>query len=193
MSSTSMMEVKPIWERITTGDNPETDNAWAAFEVYRDMPLVGKRTERRSYGNLAVKIEHRSETTIQGWARKYQWRNRVKAYDAHRGRAMTQMRSIGIEEYRTQVVEELTQQVFTIKDVANKVLMELHRRAEEDLQNLETKELNDIVKGLKGASEVVKQADDLARRAASMPTQYTSAQGDDAEPDVIEYYIGSED
>lgn len=189
MSSTSMMETLPIWERLPD----ETDFAWAAFETYRDMPLVGKRYERRSYGNLAMKIDHKSETTIQGWARKYRWRDRVKAYDATRSRAMTEMRSVGIQEYKVQVVEELTQQVFTIKDIANRVLMELQRRAEDNLETLETKELNDIIKGLKGAQEVVKGADDLARRAANMPTTFTSEQGAEAEPDVIEFYIGSED
>ncbi len=189
MSSTSMMETTPIWERLPD----ETDFAWAAFETYRDMPLVGKRYERRSYGNLAVKIEHKSETTIQGWARKYKWRDRVRAYDASRSRAMTEMRSVGLQEYKVQVVEELTQQVFTIKDIANRVLLELQRRTEDNLDKMDVKELNDVIKGLKSAQEVVKGADDLARRAASMPTTFTSEMGNDAEPDVIEFYIGSED
>lgn len=189
MSNTSMVEATPIWERL----NDETDNAWAAFQVYMDMPLVGKRHERRSYGNLAAKIEHRSETTIQGWARKYRWRDRVKAYDRYRGKAQAEIRAVGIEEYKAQVVEELTQQVYGIKDIANKVLQELHRRAEEDLQELETKELIDIVKGLKGATEVVKQADDLARRAASMPTTYTSDQGVEVEPETLEFFVGFDD
>ncbi len=189
MSSTSMMEAPPIWERLPD----ETDFAWAAFEQYRDMPLVGGRYDRRSYGNLAMKIQHKSETTIQGWARKYQWRNRVKAFDAHQGRARTEMRIVGIDAYRTQVVEELTQQVFIIKDTANRVLMELSRRAEDSMESLATKDLIEIVRGLKGATEVVKEADNLARRAAAMPTTFTTAVGEDAEPDIIEFSVGPDD
>lgn len=59
------------WERLTT----ETDNAWAAFQVYRDMPPA-----ERAIKPIAKAISLRPETVAK-YFKKHMWAERVAAYD----------------------------------------------------------------------------------------------------------------
>lgn len=53
----------------------ETDPAFAAFVVHRDMGLLRSNSK-------TAKAVHKSKRLIDGWSSKYSWRIRVNAWDA---------------------------------------------------------------------------------------------------------------
>lgn len=63
----------PNWERLPG----ETDKAYAAFRMYRDMhPTV------RSIAEVARQRHESGNSTTYGWSEKYGWAERARAYDA---------------------------------------------------------------------------------------------------------------
>lgn len=183
--NSSMLASKPPWER----QDEDTNYSWAAFQIYRDMPPIGDKKKRRSYGNLARLIGHKSETTIQGWARDGHWRKRVLAYDEFMGSGKVAVKAMVLEEYKQKITEELTDQVRVIKDTANTVLAEVQRRVATGLTEMSAKELQDVIRVLKGSTEVVRVADDLARRSAGMSTAYKSEHTEEVAPEQTEYMV----
>lgn len=183
--NSSMTESKAPWER----QEVDTNYSWAAFQIYRDMPPIGDKKKRRSYGNLARQIGHKSETTIQGWARDGQWRKRVLAYDEFMGSGKVAVKALVLEDYKQKLTEELTDQVRVIKDTANTVLAEVQRRVATGLTEMTAKELQDVIRVLKGSTEVVRVADDLARRSAGMSTAYKSEHTEEVAPETTEYFV----
>lgn len=73
-----------MWERLPT----ETDLAWSAFVVYRDMGP--KRNLTKTAGELGKHVQ-----SVSLWNMKHRWAERARAYDA----------SIG-EEVRQQLIAE---------------------------------------------------------------------------------------
>lgn len=71
------MHPRDPWERI----DGETDKAWAAFRAYRDAGPLRRRiaVARKFYDRPDLKA---TPATWSGWARKYDWRGRIEAYDA---------------------------------------------------------------------------------------------------------------
>jgi hypothetical protein len=178
---TDILSTASVWDRITDGPDQETEKSWAAFQQYRDMPIHGKKTQRRSYGNLALLLDHNSTTTIEGWARRYHWRERVQAYDAHMGRKLIVVREMGLEKYKEAIIGELTQELALATMVINRSLQDMIDSEEA----VEPKALNQLLLA-------IEKKDNLARRAVGMPTTYTSEPGQDIEQEDTVYYAGGE-
>lgn len=73
-------EVPLPWER----QPEESDEAWAAFVVYRDMLMIehdGNIIGRRSQREVARRVG-KSATLMDRWGKRHAWRVRVEAYDA---------------------------------------------------------------------------------------------------------------
>jgi hypothetical protein len=66
-------EAPSEWER----QPGETDAAWRAFGVYRDLGLT------RSLEKLCRALGHRSNTTVKNWCRRHRWVDRCRAFDDH--------------------------------------------------------------------------------------------------------------
>jgi hypothetical protein len=180
---TDMLNTASLWDRITDGPEQETDKAWNAFQIYRDMPLHGKADQKRSYGNLAALMEYQSTTTIEGWARKYRWQERVRAYDAHKGRQLMVVREMGFEEYKDTIVAGLTVQIAGVQQIINQTIETMLQTQEKE--GVDPKAINQLLLA-------IEKADNLARRAVGMPTTYTSEAGRDVLPEETTYYAGGE-
>jgi len=74
-----MSDDRKPWERRQN----ETDRAWAAFQIYRDLP-----PSERSYG-AAFRKTYRKPAHYQApqwyrqWAKQHDWRGRVENWDRH--------------------------------------------------------------------------------------------------------------
>lgn len=59
------------WDRLSK----EPDRAWEAFQVYLDLgPARGQRATQRAMGSKVV-------TSINQWAKRYDWETRAGAFD----------------------------------------------------------------------------------------------------------------
>jgi hypothetical protein len=74
----SFMKLEP-WER----QPGESDPAWAAFLVYRDLPASARSIAR------VVSDTGKSRSLIAGWSSKWDWPARAKEYDRHKDRQTT--------------------------------------------------------------------------------------------------------
>lgn len=79
------------WEMLPN----ETDNAFEAFRIYRDL---GARRSIRETGKTLGK----NLTTLGEWSVKYDWPNRARAYDRWMDQQATRAWA---DEYRTMVEE----------------------------------------------------------------------------------------
>lgn len=106
-------EERQPWERQAK----ETDAAWRAFQVYRDLPHLPpeERPESRSQRAVSTRLyPGRSPgkgvvKELGGWSAKWRWVERVNAYDTHLDRqaqealiaALKRDTEINIAAYRT--------------------------------------------------------------------------------------------
>lgn len=75
------------WER----NDKETDPAWEAFQIYRDMET------KRTLGKVARQLG-KSAKLIEKWSRTHNWRERCKAWDRHEDDIRRAKREKEIEE-----------------------------------------------------------------------------------------------
>lgn len=68
----SKNEVTRMWDRLPK----ETDKAWEAFQIYRDM---GPKRSQRAVGRVLSK----SSSLMKRWSQKYNWPDRAHAFDAY--------------------------------------------------------------------------------------------------------------
>jgi hypothetical protein len=76
------MKLEP-WERQPA----ESDPAWAAFLVYRDLPPSERSISR------VVSDTGKARSLIAGWCSKWNWKDRAAQYDRHKDR-QTSLREI---------------------------------------------------------------------------------------------------
>lgn len=60
----------------------ETDKAFEAFRIYRDMPWREKDPKMRQIKHVAAELK-KSVQLIHRWAQKYDWHERAAAFDVH--------------------------------------------------------------------------------------------------------------
>jgi hypothetical protein len=84
----------PVWER----QKKETDVAWQAFTIYRDMELPRRLRE------VADEVG-KSYALIRRWASHWQWRMRIAAYDGHRDEEARLKR---VQDAKEAIGEQLT-------------------------------------------------------------------------------------
>jgi len=131
------------WERQAG----ETYKAYAAFLVYRDLPL-----DVRSIALTADKLG-KSKQGIQIWSSKYKWRDRVLAYDAYLSGISMLDRQKRLEDMNKRHVQEA--QAFQIKA----------------MQALKALDINDM--SPKDVLAWTQVAIDIERRALDVPTEVT--------------------
>jgi len=100
------------WER----QPDETDRAWAAFRVYRDLPPA-----ERSYGAAFRKTyqkpaNYQAPQWYRQWANRHGWRDRVEAWDRHLddvGRAVTERERVEWRGHRRKLLQGFLSNVAT--------------------------------------------------------------------------------
>lgn len=173
------MPPSAIWERLSH----ETDKAWAAFQVYRDLPLLGEKAERRTLANVTRKLGHNRKNQVEKWSSGYQWVDRSRAYDAHLGRIALTVREVGLKEYQQTVIHSLNLQLVVANEILDRSLAEM----KDQMDAGKTPDPLDV-KRLIGA---IHEKDDLARRAANMPTGFFREEVSAYEEDIL-YIIGGD-
>jgi hypothetical protein len=157
----------PMWEQ----QPGETDTAYAAFKIYRDLPAIGEN--KRSMANVQSIVKHKTVRTIADWSSKYSWVERVRVYDATRDNSMMTVREASLEAFQQQVAESLSSQMAVIDQIFNRQLLAVREMSEAG-EHLKATELNALMNALT-------KKDDLLRRLANMPTDFISVKVDDAE------------
>jgi hypothetical protein len=82
-----------IWER----QDSDTDRAWEAFEIYRQMGT------HRSYQKVAAQLG-KSRILIERWARRDNWQMRVLAWDRYESRVVNERVMLGTASMRERQV-----------------------------------------------------------------------------------------
>lgn len=159
----------------------ETDKAWLAFEVYRNLPPFGEVDERRSLVNAARILGYKDDQMVTRWSGKYSWVDRVRAYDASLGATAMELREVGIQEYHREVFRSLTSQLAVADQLIDQTLAKLMKRAEDD-GHIPAVELQRLIRA-------IREKDDLARRAGGLPVEFKREKAPEYE-DVEHYIIG---
>lgn len=164
-----------IWERRPD----ETDKSWAAFQVYRDMPILGPRDERRSHANLAVKLGYDTLRSLEDWSKKYDWVARCRAYDAYKGHNLLTVRETELADYQRAVVAQLTTNLAAMQPIVQQMIGRLN----EALASGRQVSALELVR----VAHALRLMDDLARRAGGMPTNFTTetVKAEDGEEQVF--------
>lgn len=172
----SIAQIKP-WE-LQPGETPK---AFAAFQTYLKMPLVGAPEEKRTLANLARKLGLSATSGVEGWSSKYNWQERTIAYDAYMASAAITVRESALREFQQAVITSMGAQLAVLNQILDTQLANTREAQERDgVSNNDLKKLVDSLA----------KKDDLARRMAGLPTQYRSEQADEPDEDDIIYVIG---
>lgn len=126
---------RAFWERLKF----ETNNAYEAFKIYRDLPL-----SKRKQTEVARRLG-KSPATVHKWAKKYLWTARVEAKDA--------------EEERREALEVSEDRRRMYKRHAN-VSRLFQNKVLERLQNLNPAELtpNQLAQWFEVSAKIERQA-----------------------------------
>ncbi len=172
------------WERLW--DLGETDKAWAAFEIYKGLPLHHKDpTKRRTLANTAKIIGHRSTTSVEDWSSKYNWVARARAFDTHLSKLSLTVREKNLADYQQHVyVTEGTEISLLERTLHTKIKQTLDQIETPDIVQVDEKtgeyievEPIDLLR-LVNATEKLQG---MRRRLGQLPTNYKT---DTAEPEA---------
>lgn len=144
------MADNPIWKRLPS----DTDKSFEAFALYRDMGA------NRSLKAVAEKLG-KSDTIIGRWSTNNDWVNRVAAFDA------------SLDEKN---LDENAERQKLIKDTAYSDYVFLRKSIENFKQNFEAVRFVGInAYEVGNLVELMKKADDYARRAVGLPDKITES------------------
>ena len=168
-----------IWERLPG----ETDKAWAAFQVYRDLPLFGEKSTRRTLVNAARILDYSDDQQLAKWSSKNSWVDRTRGYDAHLGHNALTIREAALSEYQQAVVASLGMQLIMADEIINRSLAAMKRELDEGTvpSTLDVKRI----------MSSIREKDDLARRAGKMPVSFRRSDAEEDDEDMV-YVIGGE-
>lgn len=131
-----------VWERLPA----ETDKAWLAFQLYRDLPLEVrslKRAAQMYYERLNLPWDDDSDAKhITTWARTHNWQYRVRAWDAY----VDQQARTAYVQKRVEAAErqaELGRSLTDIGQIGFESKLERHND-EEDTYNLGYEKIRDL-------------------------------------------------
>jgi hypothetical protein len=144
----AMTNDKPIWKRLPS----DTDKSFEAFALYRDMGAS------RSLKVVAEKLQ-KSEGLIGRWSRTRDWSNRVAAYDAS-----LDEKALDANAEKQRVIRE---NAYADYEFLRKAI-DKTKKAYLDVEfaKVPTYEISNLV-------ELMKKADDYARRAVGLPDKIT--------------------
>lgn len=175
-----------MWERLPN----EGDKAWAAFLAYIDMPIrdVANPDNSRTLSNLTRKLGYaapagKAASTIEDWSAKFNWVERSRAYDAHQSKLTITVKDASLAQFQREVIVRRTQQTVLMNEALNRQLADilLRQNAGAEVDSLE----------LLRTVNALRYLDDLERRIAGLPTNYSSERVDDDDNDERVFIVGS--
>jgi hypothetical protein len=159
--------------------------SYAAFCIYRDLPVYGEIT--RSLSTVATQLGYADISGLGLWSRKYDWVARTQAYDAYKASKAISIREVSQEQFAQQVLIGTSARIAMIHQILDTNLGRIIKNQQDD----DTYILD--ASDLKAVTGVVKVLDDLNRRAAGLPTSYGRELGKDVPDDDQVYILGGED
>lgn len=145
------MTDSPIWELQET----DTDKSFEAFAIYRDMGA------NRSLRKVAEKLG-KSETIINRWSMNNDWVNRVAAFDKHQD-SLRQERNL---QRQKQIEDNAYSDYIVIRKAIAKYKRDF---LAVKFKGIAPHEVSNLV-------DLMKQADDYARRAVGLPDKINAPQ-----------------
>lgn len=163
----------------------ETAKAYAAFQVYLSLSPYGEGENRRSIRNTAAKLGLDSVTSVSGWSTNNDWVARATAYDAAMGNAAIEARQVGLADFQEAVTTNLSAQLLLSNQIIGKILNRLNKKLDA-LQPEDEVPYGEVKKAL----ESMRINDDLSRRLAGLPTQFSTVKAEEVEEDDQVFIIG---
>lgn len=137
----------------------EPDQAWNLFQTFLEMPA-----RARSLTKLAV-LTGRSLRTIENYAVRYRWNERLEAWEAWQRRLEL------VEKERS--VDLLKAQIFTDEATDYEMLLSLWRAAyQKYFQRVTSSAAEPDMKELNRLVDMRDKIDQIIRRAAALPNNY---------------------
>lgn len=167
------------WDRLKA--EGETEKAYNGFLTYLSMP-----PNERSLIKVSRQLGHKAKTTVEGWSRRFRWRERVAAWEDYQ--AQTTFKA-AIEVRRTTLAEaqEATIQNWQVFDIAAR---ELIMRALADMRKEyeQTGKLN--TSDFKRLVDAAHTLDTTTRRALGLPTGYKTETIEEPNTETMEFFVG---
>lgn len=143
------------WDR----QDGETDKAFAAFCIYRDMG------SERSYKDVRIKFgkQPNYERMLQRWGSQHRWVERATAYDAY------------LDEQKREALQEVQRKAQV--EIVNNALSDyfLMRQAiDKRLADLEAVDWKATLQDLRELQDLMRKNDDMGRRAANLADKITA-------------------
>lgn len=169
------------WEMLPT----ETQQQFAAFEIYRQLNPYGSGETKRNIANVAVKLGLKATSNLEIWSSKNSWSERVRAYDSYVAASSITLQTKTAEEYAMHIVTKTTQRLAYAGQLVEMKMKKLREQMDAGVE-VEASELKAVVAS-------IKQIDDISRRSAGLATSYNSevAPVDIAEDDDV-FVVGAE-
>lgn len=167
-----------VWERTPE----ETNKSFAAFMIYLRFP-VGERSLQK----VSDALGHANNNTVQRWGTKYNWAERVAAYENHRANTSLVL----VETTLDGAISDHIQKMTTIYAKAEQIVMEM-------ISDIDIRFHTPDDKGrpqaslveLQRAVRVAEQIDTAKRRVLGLPTAYLHERSDKEISDEEVFYIG---
>ena len=156
----------------------ESNKAFNAFLEYLKMP-INDPTEpenERTLANLSQKLGYsvavgKAASSVEQWSSKYNWQERVRAYEAHVGQLEITVRDASLEQFQQEVISKRSQQSALANTLLNNQLLEYLQNQKAGVPVKST----DIARIINS----MKLLDDVERRLAGLPTSYQSERVED--------------
>jgi hypothetical protein len=149
-----MTDTSNIWEQQPT----DTDKSFQAFCIYRDMGAKRSlaKTAEQFYGKVSANLRY-----IEQWSTDNNWQERVAAFDKHQD-TLRQARNLE----RQKLLED---NAFNDYMVIRKAIAKYKRDfMSVKFRGIPPHEVSNLV-------DLMKQADDYARRAVGLPDKITES------------------
>jgi len=146
-----------IWER----QDKETSKAYKAFCEYRDLGLD------RSLSKLTQELDV-SKTHLGNWSSKYDWVNRVQAFDDYIESRVRDSNETAIVEMRSRHAKQSQE----LQDALVLPLEVLNRKIEKtpDLNELDKLKISELLALVTQGARCLKQLTEIEREARGLPS-----------------------
>lgn len=169
-----------LWKRLPD----ETPKAYHAFCKYRTLQYDGEGAAKRTLENTAALLGLKSTSGVEKWSAKFNWPERASAWDEKRQTDIIKVQDVDAVVFRQAVTDQLMLKLVALNKVID---AEIKAALEEQSigERISPVEIKRLV-------EATTMLDNLARRAANMPTTFRS----DAVPDqsdTLDFTLGELD
>lgn len=137
------------WQQLSN----ETAKAYAAFQIYLQFG-----PSDRSQAKVARKLGHRGTTQCTKWSSKYNWVERVNAFDAQNHADTVEAYKDALQERQAAVMENVWQQYEWLTNHIKRIMLSETKPTRETLHKMVA---------------LQRDADTLVRRAVSLPDRIT--------------------